>query len=125
MKIHKIPYGPRDNPKFIEQEYFEPHELKPGGVYRIKARNASFGIWTPEYQGFHISREKFGRNYVFVELHWDLSDSFGTVRPLEFIEMAPIDWENLKDWDTEPELEKETLKYLNKLEKKREEEMGL
>lgn len=125
MKIHKIPYGPRDNPKYIEQEYLEPHELKPGGVYKIKARNASFGVWTPEYQGFHISRTKFGRNYVFVEIHWDLSDDFGTVRPLKFVEMAPFDWTQLKDWDTEEELEKEVLKYLNELERKFEEEIGL
>lgn len=125
MKIHKIHYGPRDNPKVIEQEYLEPHELKPGGLYKIKARNASFGIWTPEYQGFHISREKFGRNYLFVEIHWDLSDGFGTVRPLKFIEMCPFDTAQLKDWNTDAELEKKVLEYLNEFEEKFEKEMGL
>jgi len=125
MKVHKIHYGPRDNPKVIEQEYLEPHELVPGGLYKIVARNASFGIWTPEYRGFHISRTKFGRNYLFVEIHWDLSDGFGTVRPLKFVELAPFNYTELKDWHTPDRLEKEVLSYLNEFEVAFEKEMGV
>jgi hypothetical protein len=111
MKVHKIHYG-REG-KFIEQEYLEPHELKPGGLYKIVARNAKHGIWCPDQGGFWISRYKFRDNFLFVELHWDLSDGFGTVRPLEFIEMSPFD---PKDFDTRErpsQVREDALEYLN------------
>jgi hypothetical protein len=112
--VRKIHYGPRDNPKVIEQRYYTVDELKEGWLYRVRARNARLGIWTPEYSGFHISREKFGRNYLFVEIHWDLSDSFGTVLPLEEIELAPFNVEWLKDWHTKRSVERNVLEYLNR-----------
>jgi len=99
-----------------------PDELIEGGLYKIKARNASHGIWVEKKQGFFISRVKFGRNYLFVEIHHDLSDGFGTVRPLEYIEQVPFDTSELKDWDTPVELEKEVLKYLNVFEAREEDE---
>lgn len=122
--VHKIPYGPRSNPKFKELKYYMPDELIEGGLYKISARNADYGIWVEKKQGFFISRVKFDRNYLFVELHWDLSDGFGTVRPLEYIEQVPFDTDKLKDWDTPVELEKEVLKYLNVFEAREEEERG-
>jgi hypothetical protein len=112
--IRKIYYGPRDNPKVIEQKYLTVDELKPGWLYRIRARNASLGIWTPEFDGFHISRYKFGSNYLFVEIHWDLSESFGTALPFEAIEPAPFKLELLKNWDTKRSVHRHVLKYLNR-----------
>jgi len=116
--VHRIPYGPRDNPKYREVRYYTPDQLVEGGLYRILARNADYGIWCERKSGFFISRVKFSRNYIFVEIHWDLSDCFGTVRPQEFIELSPFDTSKLEDWDNPPELEKEVLAYLNTFEER-------
>lgn len=64
-------------------------ELKEGYLYRISARSAKLGIWRPKAHGFEISRFKFGANYLFVEIHWDLSRNHGTAKPLTEIEKAP------------------------------------
>jgi hypothetical protein len=119
--IRRIYYGPRDNPKYIEQEYFLAEECKPGYLYKIRARNAGYGIWTPRHSGFHISREKFGRNYLFVEIHYDLSSDFGTAIPLKEIEIAPFKIEWLQDWKTKRSIECHVLEYLNRRTKELEE----
>lgn len=85
-----------------------------GNVYKIRARNGSFGIFVrgksdPKafVQGnnaFTLSRWKLGSNYLFDEFHWDMGIPFGTVKPLEDLGPAPI----FKDDD-------EKLKYLNEL----------
>lgn len=111
MKVHRIHL--RGN-RVIEQEYLEPHELKPGGLYKIVARNAKYGIWCPEQGGFWISRTKFNDNFLFVELHWDLSDGFGTVRPLEFIEMSPFNPEDFNTKERPSKVRRDALAYLNK-----------
>jgi hypothetical protein len=112
MKIRKIYYG-REG-KYLEQEYLEPHELKAGGLYKIKARNAKHGIWCPEQGGFYISRYKFGDNFLFVELHYDLSDGFGTVYPLEFVEMSPFNPKNFQTKERPSQVRKDALEYLNR-----------
>ena len=122
--VRRISYGPRDNPQYIEQRYLTVDELKEGYLYRIRARNAGYGIWTPECGGFHISREKFGRNYLFVEIHYDLSDSFGTVLPFEEIEIAPFKTKWLRDWHTKRSIERHVLEYLNRRTKELEEKRG-
>jgi len=74
-----------------ENDYLKPEELKIGYLYRIDARNASIGIWRGFKKGdFVISRYKFGQNYLFEEIHWDLSPDFGTVKPLYEIEESPF-----------------------------------
>ncbi len=80
-------------------EYIKMEDLKPGYLYRIHARNASYGIWLGEVEtgnafGFAISRIKFGSNYIFTEFHWDMP-TFATARPLEEIERSPFDVEDL------------------------------
>ena len=70
--------------------YLKTDELRRGYLYRIKARNAHCGIWVPELMGFVISRFKFGSNYLFVEIHWDLDEWHGTVKPLGTLEKAPF-----------------------------------
>jgi hypothetical protein len=70
--------------------YLKMNELKHGYLYKIKARNAEYGIWDKNEFGFVISRFKFDLNYVFEEYHWDASEDFGTAKPLEEIEKSPF-----------------------------------
>ena len=105
------------------EKYISIDELKPFYLYRIEARNASFGIWLPNTFEFAISRIKFGKNFVFEEIHHDASDSFGTVYPLEEIEQSPfrkVDFESviIKDFWVLP-MEKEILDYLNRFENRK------
>ena len=99
------------------KDYVKVKDLREGGLYRISARNATYGIWCERVSGFFISRYKFGRNYLFIEIHWDLSDSFGTVKPLEWIKQAPFDTDELQEWDMPYEEEKKVLAFLNDIEK--------
>jgi hypothetical protein len=66
-------------------------ECKHGGLYRIHSRNLSLGVFNEQSQGFIGIREKFGCYYLFTEYHWDTGPSFGTVSPVEFLEMYPGD----------------------------------
>lgn len=99
------------------KDYIKVEDLRDGHLYRISARNANHGIWSSEKGGFYISRYKFGRNYLFIEIHWDLSDGFGTVKPLEWLKQAPFDVSELHEWDTPEDLEKRVLAFLNDTEK--------
>ena len=109
----------------MDENYLKVDELKAGYLYRIRARNARIGIWMPDKGEFLISRNKFGNNYLFEEIHWDLSDHFGTVRPKYEIEKAPFNEEDLilgtierngKEYWGYPRYE-EVLAYLNKKSK--------
>jgi len=71
-------------------EYLKVDQLRNGYLYRIRARNAQIGIWHPPVGGFVISRFKFGFNYLFVEIHWDLDKWHGTVQPIKILEKAPF-----------------------------------
>jgi len=70
----------------MDTDYIKMDELKPFGLYRILARNASVGIWVPEQQGFLIIRHKFGDWFDFIELHCDADPNFGTAIPEELLE---------------------------------------
>ena len=85
-------------------------ELKTGYLYKINARNASYGIWV-EYQ-FIISRWTVGENYLFGEIHVDLSEDFGTATPLEEIEKSPFPVKRF-DGDVEITNDKDIIDYLN------------
>ena len=87
--------------------YLPVEELKPLHLYRLHARNASWGIWHPKRKVFVISRFKFKDNYLCSEVHWDLSSHFGTAKPLKDLGETPI---TLKDLDNK---ESEVLEYLN------------
>ena len=102
-------------------DYLKVEELKPGYTYRIRARNGTVGVWYPEVGEFILSRYKFGSNYTFGEIHYDLSDHFGTARPYEELEKCPLYKPNV-DGDTYHAIvdfnEVEMLKYLNEWEHK-------
>jgi len=106
------------------ENYIKMKDLKPGYLYKIIARNASYGIWLPQRQSFAISRIKFGSNYIFEEYHYDC-EAFATAQPLEEIEKSPFNFEDVKIFYSEDGFfgynnEKELLKYLNKFEGDRE-----
>jgi hypothetical protein len=76
--------------------YIPVEKLEEGYLYSIDARNASYGIWFASEQGFVIRRHKFGSVFLFTEIHWDLSESFGTVKPLLKLEKSPYTAEDAK-----------------------------
>jgi len=92
-------------------KYLKPEELKVGYLYEIDARNADFGIWMgSDYGEFLISRYKCGDNFLFEEIHVDLSDSYGTVKPLKEIAKTPFDMAKFKFSHNEDD---EVLEFLN------------
>lgn len=66
-------------------------ECVHGGVYAIRSRNLSFGVWNSNTLGFVGIREKFGSEYLFTEYHYDTGGSFGTARPVVLVETCPIE----------------------------------
>lgn len=90
-------------------EYLKVNELEEGYLYYIKARNANFGIWFKTKRGFLIRRTKFYHVSIFTEIHWDLSEHFGTVKPLLKLEQSPFNVSHIKY-----ELNKEGMFYCPK-----------
>ena len=76
--------------------YIPMDECKDGWLYSIAARNAVLGIYRESKIGFEIRREKFRDIFSFIEYHWDIGTvkiemmMFGTVKPIEEIEEAPV-----------------------------------
>lgn len=109
-----------------QKPYLKVDELKPGYLYRIRARNGTVGIWNPVRGEFTLSRTKFNDNYTFGEIHWDLNPNFGTVKPWEELEKSPFTVDDLQDrlmikndreyWGNPKETE--MLNYLNEWERK-------
>jgi hypothetical protein len=105
------------------ENYIKIEDLKGGYLYKIKARNAEYGIWIPEKKSFAISRIKFGSNFIFEEYHWDC-EAFATARPVEEIERSSFDPKDIKIILFEKngkkyfkyKNEKNLLEYLNKFE---------
>ena len=102
-------------PERRDMKYLKPEELKLGYLYEIDARNADFGIWMGiDYGEFLISRYKCGENFLFEEIHFDLSDHFGTVKPLKEIEKTLFDMSKTSFGDNE---NNDILEYLNEWKK--------
>jgi len=105
-------------------DYIKIPDLKHHGLYRIRARNATYGIWLEDEEGFMISRHKFYDNFLFVEYHWDCP-AWATARPLSFVEQSPFepnDFEYVEKTTEEGRTfhghrkSTEILEYLNKFE---------
>ena len=84
-------------------QYLAIDKCKDGYLYRINARNASYGIYNEKKKSFTISRYKFGEVFLFHEDHWDTGAPHGTAKCLKEIEKAP-EFNN----------DKEKLEYLDK-----------
>lgn len=87
-------------------------DLKDGFLYKIRARNADYGIWKSETQTFVISRIKWNDNYLFEEVHYNADKWHGTATPLEEIEKATV--------DIHTDSERVILEYLNKHDERRQ-----
>jgi hypothetical protein len=68
-------------------------QIELGRAYVIHARNGGVGVAVEEDGaiGYQLHRVKFGRHYLFVEIDWEDSDTFGTAIPLARIAEAPPD----------------------------------
>ena len=73
-------------------------DLKQGFLYKIAARNASYGIWVERRGAFLISRTKFDDNYLFEEWFRDKDEinQFGTAIPIKEIEKSPFEPEDME-----------------------------
>jgi hypothetical protein len=63
-------------------------ELQRGTVYRLQSRNLACGVWNGK-DGFIGIRTKFGGRFLDMEIHWDLSKTFGTAQALEELGTIP------------------------------------
>lgn len=55
------------------------------GVYRIKSRNLTVGVYREAVGGFIGIRLKFNSEFLFEEYHYDNGPPFGTVEPIELL----------------------------------------
>jgi hypothetical protein len=74
------------------EPYVRVPDLQDRGLYRLYSRNLDLGVWDGK-EGFIGIRTKFGERFLFKEIHFDLSQSFGTVRPVEMTDTVPEDIE--------------------------------
>jgi hypothetical protein len=63
-------------------------QLQRGRVYRLQSRNLESGVWNGK-DGFVGIRTKFGQRFLDMEIHWDLSETFGTAQALEALGTIP------------------------------------
>jgi hypothetical protein len=85
-------------------KYLPLVECQHSHLYFLQARNFNLGVYNSEHEVFVGVRQKFNREYLFFELHWDVNPQFGTAKPLRLIEKCPfeiINWcenEELFNW---------------------------
>lgn len=83
------PYAKEHGERWVSQtttiEYLKVDELIDGGCYLVAGRNFTVAIWTNG--DFYGIREKFGGTFIDKELHWDLDNTYGTVRPIKLLTM--------------------------------------
>lgn len=72
------------------KDYISLDECKHSGLYRIYARNFSLGVYNEKKKGFIGIRQKFSMTFLDLEFHWDADDTYGTVKPSEFLEWCPF-----------------------------------
>lgn len=74
----------------MSEEYIALGDCIHGGIYRIHASNFTIGVFDATLSGFVGIRDKFGKEYLFVEYHWDMDAPFGTAQPYQLLEICPI-----------------------------------
>ena len=70
--------------------YIEIEDCIEGVLYKVRCRNSNCGIWIPEEKSFQIARTKFESTYLFEEVHYDASTTYGTAKPYEILEELPL-----------------------------------
>lgn len=80
-------------------DYISVDQCIDGGLYIIDARNFDVGLYNSYSQTFIGIRTKFKDVFLDEEIHWDVNEHNGTVKPLEFINVTPdhIDHHNYKN----------------------------
>jgi hypothetical protein len=63
-------------------------ELEPDTWYKVRARNFELAIWDGKV--FWGRRTKWGETYWAHELHWDDDPHYGTVKPIEKVNLEDI-----------------------------------
>ena len=96
------------------KEYIKMPDLKNGYIYEIKARNANYGVWIENKSAFMISRWKFKANYLFLEIHWDKDEQFGTVKPIKLLEKFQFEIKDIEKYNVNET--KGILAYLDNLD---------
>ncbi|MGH2568747.1 MAG: hypothetical protein ACRDGA_10430 [Bacteroidota bacterium] len=83
------------------KNYISLEKCEDQWLYRIASRNLRAGVFRKDRNGFVGIREKFGQEFLFVEFHWDTGEPLGTVKPLQQLELCPIENldEDLRDED--------------------------
>jgi len=94
MAEHKF-YGPKER-KTIDPDpstYMPIKDCRPGYLYHINARNASYGIYKDKESAFEIARTKWPDfdPFLFDEYHYDTGAPYGTVLPIKELEKCPDD----------------------------------
>jgi len=74
-------------------KYIPIKDCKPGYLYRVDCRNASFGIFKTEDSAFEIARTKWPDfiPFLFDEYHYDTGAPYGTALPIKELEKCPDD----------------------------------
>ena len=67
-------------------KWIKIEDCRDGYIYRIYARNGSFGVWNVDEKQFYLRRIKFGDIYTFPEEHWDNRSPYGTAKPINEVE---------------------------------------
>jgi hypothetical protein len=75
----------------MADEYIKLKDCKDRTLYKIRARNSSYGVFNKDTNGFTGIREKFKIEYLFEEFHWDTGAPFGTAKPDKELEKLPDD----------------------------------
>lgn len=80
-------------------KYIEHEECIHGCLYKLHSRNLSIGIFNSNDNSFTGIRRKFTLEFLDHEIHYDCNQTYGTVKPLLFLEVSPfnsiIDFKNL------------------------------
>jgi len=56
-------------------------------IYRLQSRNLRYGVFCKSRKGFIGIRTKFDSRFLFMEYHYDTGAPYGTVRPIEDVDV--------------------------------------
>lgn len=81
-------------------DFIPMDECLDRGIYEIRARNFSVGVFSAARKGFIGIREKLGARYLFTEYHYDESPVVGTAQPIRLLGM--VGDERIRLWERYP-----------------------
>jgi hypothetical protein len=69
-------------------KYIPKTKCRHRQLYRINSRNLTYGVYNKANGGFYGIRTKFDSRFIFPEYHWDNGPPYGTVKPIEPLEIV-------------------------------------